>query len=256
MTMSIRRIWFGVATALWALVTLPASAAEMQRIDAFAIDRTEVTIGAFRTFVGATGAVTKAERDGGGFVYEGGWQRMPGWTWKRPYGRDAAADEPAVHITYDEAEAFCRWAGKRLPTDAEWIEAAYVEHRTAPSQGFETGRRYPYPTGTTPNGANCLSGCGTVSTVGAAPGIIGAAPGITRGRGHAKAGSTKPGVNGLTEMAANVWEWTETGDPGEKGTRGGSWWYGPEQMKADSRYTKPRDFPAVYIGFRCVKDLR
>lgn len=249
MTMSICRIWFGVATALWALVTLPASAAEMQRIDAFAIDRTEVTIDAFRTFVGATGAVTKAERDGGGFVYEGGWQRMPGWTWKRPYGRDADDGEPAVHVTYDEADAFCRWAGKRLPTDAEWIEAAYVERRTAPSQGFETGRRYPYPTGTTPDGTNCLSGCGTVSTVGAVPGI-------TRGRGHAKAGSTKPGVNGLTEMAANVWEWTETGDPGEKGTRGGSWWYGPEQMKADSRYTKPRDFPAIYIGFRCVKDLR
>lgn len=42
----------------------------------------------------------------------------------------------------------------------------------------------------------------------------------------------------------------------KKATRGGSWWYGPEQMQADSRYTKPRDFPAIFVGFRCAKDLR
>ncbi len=55
-------------------------------------------------------------------------------------------------------------------------------------------------------------------------------------------------------MGANVCEWTENGGEREKGTRGGSWWYGAAQMRADAVYTKPRDFPAVYIGFRCVRD--
>lgn len=92
--------------------------------------RTETTIGAFRAFVRATGTVTAAEREGGGFVYEGGWRRMPGWTWATPFGRPASDDEPAVHVTFDEPEAYCRWAGKRLPTDAEWdFPAVYIGFR-------------------------------------------------------------------------------------------------------------------------------
>ena len=81
-----------------------------------------------------------------------------------------------------------------------------------------------------------------------------AGPEITRGGGHARAGTTQVGVNGLYDLGANVWEWTENGGEKEKGTRGGSWWYGEAQMRANARYTKPRDFPAVYIGFRCVRD--
>ena len=78
-----------------------------------------------------------------------------------PYGKPASDNEPAVHITYDEAHAYCRWAGKRLPTDAEWTQAAYQEiSDMTPSPPFVKGQTYPYPTGTSPAGANCLNDCG------------------------------------------------------------------------------------------------
>lgn len=71
----------------------------------FHIDRHEVTVGQFRQFVSATGFKTKAETDGGGFQYLGGWQRMTGWTWAAPYGAPARDDEPAAHVTWHEAKA-------------------------------------------------------------------------------------------------------------------------------------------------------
>ena len=71
---------------------------------------------------------------------------------------------------------------------------------------------------------------------------------------HALAGTTKVGVNGLFDMGGNVWEWTENGEQFEKGTRGGSWWYGSFQMKAANHATKPKNIAVVYIGFRCAKD--
>jgi formylglycine-generating enzyme required for sulfatase activity len=102
---------------------------DMQRIDGFSIDRTEVTIGQFRRFVAATSLVTAAEKAGGGQQFRNGWERMPGWTWAAPFGHPGADDEPAVHVTWFEARDYCRWAGLRLPTDAEWARAAYLESR-------------------------------------------------------------------------------------------------------------------------------
>ena len=110
-----------------AMVTLPS----------FAIDKTEVTIGAFKKFSDETGFVTDAERSGGGLVFEVGWKKKSGWTWRSPYGLPARDDEPAVHITFDEASAYCRWAGKRLPTESEWVSAAYTEQRLSPPAPFE-----------------------------------------------------------------------------------------------------------------------
>ena len=66
-----------------ALVPAASARADMQRVGAFEIDRTEVTIGEFRKFVQATGTETAAEQAGGGEVYGAGWEQRTGWSWKR-----------------------------------------------------------------------------------------------------------------------------------------------------------------------------
>ena len=223
------------------------------------IARTETTVGQVARFAAATGFVSRAERAGGGQVYEAGWVTKTGWTWRRPFGgtRDADADEPAVHLGFDEAQAVCRWAGGRLPTDAEWLRAAYTEQRPAPPAPFRTGTTYPYPTGASPVGAQCLDECGPAAQARA----IAHGAALTRGHGHARAGSTPAGVNGLHEMGGNAWEWVDEpmGPPGrpagsaERRTRGGSWWYGAAQMQAGHLQSKPADTTVVYIGFRCVR---
>jgi formylglycine-generating enzyme len=220
------------------------------------VARTEITVGQFRRFVQATGTLTRAESSGGGEVYEAGWVRKPGWYWAAPFGGDpakVAADEPAAHLTFFEAQAFCRWAGGRLPTDPEWTRAAYTEQRLAAPAPLQRGQTYPYPSGPTPAGAQCLDDCGDA----AARRAIRHAAVLSRGHGHARAGATPPGVNGLHDMGGNLWEWVDE-PPGatgsaERRTRGGSWWYGSAQMRIDHLQGKPADTAVVYIGARCVR---
>lgn len=222
---------------------------------AFGIARTETTIAQFSRFVEATQTITVAEQRGGGEVYEGGWVKKSGWTWRTPFGpsRAVAPNEPAVHLTHHEAQAFCRWAGGQLPSDAQWLEAAYAERRASPPAPFVAGRTYVYPTGDRALGAQCLDDCGPAAKARA----IAHGAKLARGDGHALAGSTPAGVNGLHEMGGNVWEWVNepAGAVGnaERRTRGGSWWYGAAQMRADHLQGKPADTTVVYIGFRCAR---
>jgi formylglycine-generating enzyme required for sulfatase activity len=251
---------------LWAgaVLSAPAGAAtgmppnpagiDWQPVGGFSIARTETTVGQFRRFAAARHVVTRAERTGGGSVFEAGWVQKAGWTWRTPFGEIAADDEPAVHVTYDEAQAFCRWAGGRLPTDGEWVSAAYTEQRPSPPAGFTRGTTYRYPNGERPDGAQCLGDCGPAAQARA----INAGARLWRGHGHALVTTTPAGVNGLHDMGGNVWEWVDApvgGSPdGERRTRGGSWWYGQAPMQAGHLQGKPADTAVVYIGFRCARN--
>lgn len=220
------------AASAWA-ASAQAPAAERVRIDgAFEIDRTEVSIARFRAHAERSKLQTAAQREGGGFEYDGGWERRAGWNFLAPQGQAGADGEPAVHVTWSEARDHCRAAGGRLPTLAEWQRAAYTETRQQPSDGFVRGRTYRYPVGDRPEGMN------------------------NNRRHHLPVGSTTRGVNGLHEMGANVWEWLEDRRGDTALTAGGSWWYGPEQSQAGSAQWKAADFHAVYIGWRCAYDLR
>ena len=250
----VRTLRFCAAALCLAIAPLWAGAnpagIDWQPLDGLQVARTETSVGQFRRFVAAESVVTQAERRGGGEVYEAGWVRKPGWTWRTPFGAPAADDEPAVHVTFDEAAAFCLWAGARLPKDAEWRAAAYTEQRGAPPAPFVRGRTYAYPLGDSPAGAICLGDCGTAAQ------RLAVAHGATllRGAGHAPVGRTPAGVNGLYDMGANAWEWVDQGTAdGERLTRGGSWWYGAAPMRDDHRQSKPADTAVVYIGFRCVR---
>ena len=84
------------------------------------IDLTEVSIAEFAKFVSATGYVMKAEQTGGMACKSGGVIKLH-WNWRQPDGVQSDPEEPAVHITFDEAETFCKWRGNRLPKWPEWI---------------------------------------------------------------------------------------------------------------------------------------
>jgi len=213
-------------------------------------DLHEVTIGQVKTVAKSIRFVSRAEQEGGGYIYEFGWTKKSNWNWRQPFGVPGQDSEPAVHLTFDEAQSICRFFGKRLPTDQEWTQAAYLEQRERPPTGFVKGRRYLYPNGDSAKSSHCLAGCGNYS--GTAP-----AGALQRGVGHVAVMTTPAGVNGLYEMGGNAWEWVDT-TPGpnstnERITRSSSWWYeGDRQREADVA-SKPRDTRVGYIGFRCVR---
>ncbi|MCA1383239.1 formylglycine-generating enzyme family protein [Bradyrhizobium sp. BRP23] len=209
-----------------------AEPAQRENLGKFAIDRTEVTIGQFRNFAADKALKTAAEQEGGGHEFASGWIRRRGWTWATPFGEPGSDDEPAVHVSWNEARDYCLAVGGRLPTLEEWERAAYTEARANPTDDFVNGRTYPYPVGDRPDGMNTSD--------------------RDRWPRHAAVGTTKRGVNGLYDMGGNVWEWLADRRGDEALTAGGSWWYGADKTKASAVQWKSADFHAVYIGLRCV----
>lgn len=242
-TVIVSGFFLTVSTAVVAQSPAIGSAARAHGIE---WDLHEVTIGQVKKMAQATNFVSRAEKEGGGYIYEIGWTKKPNWNWRQPFGVAGKDNEPAVHLTFDEAQSICKFFGKRLPTDAEWVAAAYQEQRENPAAGFVKGKRYAYPNGDSAKASHCLSDCGNYA--GTAP--KGA---LTRGVGHVPVMSTPAGVNGLYEMGGNAWEWVDTGRGDERITRSSSWWYGAERQRESDVATKPRDTRVGYIGFRCVK---
>lgn len=182
--------WRFAVLTFAAMIPTGAHSQENGRVSiaGFAIDETEVTIAQFQAYTDAKGIRTLAEAAGGGFERGAGWEQRPGWTFKQPYGEQPnSQNEPAVHISWDEARGYCEWRGGRLPTAAEWRLAAFTENRPQPPNEYRRGQVYPYPVGEASDGMNLRSDDGWPQ--------------------HAPAGSTKRGVNGLFDMGGNIWEW-------------------------------------------------
>ncbi|MCW3814433.1 formylglycine-generating enzyme family protein [Micromonospora sp. DR5-3] len=182
-------------------------------LSAFTIDATTVTNAAFATFVKATGYVTEAEALGVSAVFHlqvkaersdvlGAATGTPWWLvvrgadWRHPYGpASSIADlqnHPVVQVSWNDARAYAAWAGKRLPTEAEWEYAA---------RGGLDGARFPWGNELLPRGRwNCNIWQGEFPHRNTADdGFVGTAP----------VKQYAPNRYGLFNTVGNVWEWCE-----------------------------------------------
>jgi len=245
----------------------------------FWMDTTAVTNAAFASFVRDTGHVTDAERFGtsavfhltvraeprdiiGRVAHTPWWLSVAGADWAHPFGRLSsardAAEHPVVHVSHHDAQEYCRWAGKRLPTEAEWEYAA---------RGGLTGKRFAWGDELRPQGRwMCNIWQGSFPTHNTADdGYLATAP----------AKSYRPNGYGLWSMAGNVWEWCEdwfspdyyaqsaAHDPRgpavgtRRVMRGGSFLCHDSycnRYRVAARSSNTPDSSASNIGFRCAND--
>jgi formylglycine-generating enzyme required for sulfatase activity len=243
-------------------------------VDAFDLDETLVTRGAFARFALETGYVTTAEKAGWGQGAREGmddwaWQRVPHGSWRRPFiaeDDDSVGflrdDAPVVMVTFVDAVAYCGHYGKRLPTEAEWEYAMRA--------GGPPGARFPWGDSPARGGRMALNfwqgeshhhndrqdGYVYVSPVRAFP----------------------PNAWGIYDPVGNVWQWTadeyepdayaravpgerakprETGAKGKKRVlRGGSWWCGVCTCEGYGLFYRGKADPQAPFnnnGFRCAR---
>jgi len=251
-------------------------------LDPFFMDARPVTNEQFREFAQATGYVTEAERFGWSFVFQNHipperfpelvqgtvlgapwWCKVGRATWDRPEGPDSSIGDrqnhPVVHISWNDAAAYSSWAGKRLPTEAEWECAA---------RGGLEQKRFPWGDELTPDGRHlCNIWQGEFPTVDLAedgyamPAPVDAYP---------------PNGFGLYTITGNVWEWchdwfhpsfhvvgtrTNPAGPLEGSARvmkGGSFLCHESycnRYRVAARTSNTADSSTSNTGFRCVRDV-
>ncbi len=250
------------------------------KVDPFYIDACTVTNSQFEEFVSDTGYKTEAEIYGWSFVFHSlvsyetrtkvtqfvqqtpWWLVVDGANWRHPEGPDSILedrlDHPVVHVSWNDAIAYCNWAGKRLPTEAEWEFAA---------RGGLEQKKYAWGDELLPNGqyyANIWQG---------------QFPNENRRldgyKGTAPARSFPPNNYGLYNVSGNVWEWcsdwfsptyhvydTKENPKGipngtSKVIRGGSYLCHESycnRYRVAARSSSTPDSSTGHMGFRCVKD--
>jgi formylglycine-generating enzyme len=244
-------------------------------ISSFRMDATAVSNSQFAEFVDATGYVTEAERYGWSFVFAGllpddfpptravanapWWRQVEGASWAHPEGTRSSVDRRLDHPVVD-AVAFCRWARKRLPTEAEWEYAA---------RGGLDHAVFPWGDELVPDGVHRMNVWqGTFPTHNSGDdGFLGTAP----------VGAFIPNGYGMFNMTGNVWEWcADWYDPGFYGRsrrrdpkgpltgshrvmRGGSYLCHAtycNRYRVAARSGNGVDSTTGNLGFRCVVDDR
>lgn len=233
--------------------------ARAKAFEGFDIDAAEVTNAAFEKFIDATGYVTTAEKEQPGFDAPGAaifkeptvsnpgwWQFAEGANWRAPAGPGSSIDgkynHPVVQVSHADATAYAKWAGRALPSEAQWEYAAKAGSDTL----------YVWGEQLTPQGqaqANTWQGVFPLQNS--------AEDGFTR---SAPAGCFEPNGFGLYDMIGNVWEWTDTvyqETGGEKiyTIKGGSFLCAPSycrRYRASARQPQEAGFSTNHIGFRTV----
>jgi formylglycine-generating enzyme len=214
------------------------------QLAAFRIDRHELTNRQFTQFVRARSYVTTAEREGGAWIYRGGdpdWSYVRGADWRHPLGPgsdiERAWDHPVVLVSWYDANAYAKWAGMRLPTEAEWEVAA--RGGVPPHFGHHAH--------SAPTIANVWQGHWPEHNT-VADGFFYTAP----------VGSFAPNRIGLYDMIGNVWEWTADSYDSQgtlRVARGGSWFCSANYCGAyreGFRGKSPPDHAFNNVGFRCA----
>jgi eukaryotic-like serine/threonine-protein kinase len=231
-------------------------------LDGYWIYKHEVTNAQFGGFVSEMGYTTDAQKQGWSWIYQNGsWDEVLGAYWAAPEGSGShvasLGNHPVVHVSWNDAEAYCQWAGGRLPTEAEWEKAARGED----------GRKFPWGNaGVSGSRANyCDVNCDfDWKENNQDDGYAMSAP----------MGSFPQGASpyGALDMAGNVWEWVADwyevdyysqrgnsnnpqgpGNTGVKVLRSSSWSYSAEHLRSSFRnYSEPL-VTDLYTGFRCVR---
>ena len=229
-------------------------------VNSFRMDKYPVTVRDFRRFARETNFLTDADKFGDSGVFDfntSGWKLVPGANWEYPLGKNlpkADDNHPVTHVSWNDAAAYASWAGKRLPTEAEWEYAARC--------GGKSNTRFSWGNELVSNGrfmANVWQG-DDVSARQGADGFV-----MTSPVGHF--GETPCG---LTDMGGNVWNWCSdvyrpypgNNIPFRENTevrviRGGSFFFdqlGENSFTVSGRSSNTQETSLFNTGFRCAAD--